>query len=305
MYRVTTSRLGPDGRRINPTSVDTDRGEMSAADLTILLDSFVEIDPAENEEHDPHIVVAGRGAKLIIRTSRGRLQVYDVRDHAAPAVVMTVAGIIDRLDLVETSSPFQRADEAPLPEPTAPHRGIAFAMLFVGLVLNGYILYSVFYVESVNKKVEVKLITDADEVRTREAALAGIYATGPKIGDRVIDVSSRDTSASTRSGPRVPSTTPGTTSGSGATTGFSASRPTRAASSTWSERIWSTTRTSTSGESRRPRPGKAPRGPGSARRRGRDGGAAGCETRSAASSQAPLCPWRSPRRARPRAPFPG
>jgi hypothetical protein len=190
MYRVTTSRLGPDGRRINPASVDTDRGEMSAADLTILLDSFVEIDPAENEEHDPHIVVAGRGAKLIIRTSRGRLQVYDVRDHAAPAVVMTVAGIIDRLDLVETSSPFQRADEAPLPEPTAPHRGIAFAMLFVGLVLNGYILYSVFYVESVNKKVEVKLITDADEVRTKEAALAGIYATGPKIGDRVIDVSS-------------------------------------------------------------------------------------------------------------------
>jgi hypothetical protein len=120
MYRVTTSRLGPDGRRINPASEDTDRGEMSAADLTILLDAFVEIDPADNEEHDPHIVVAGRGAKLIIRTSRGRLQVYDVRDHAAPAVEMTVAGIIERLDLVETSSPFPgptrprpRADGAP------------------------------------------------------------------------------------------------------------------------------------------------------------------------------------------------
>jgi hypothetical protein len=40
-------------------------------------------------------------------------------------------------------------------------------MLVVGLALNGYILYSVFYVESVNKKPEVKLLTDADELKTQ------------------------------------------------------------------------------------------------------------------------------------------
>jgi hypothetical protein len=61
-------------------------------------------------------------------------------------------------------------------------------MLLVGLALNGYILYSVFYVESVNKKPEVKLLSDAEEVRTREAALAGSYSTGTKTGDRVIEV---------------------------------------------------------------------------------------------------------------------
>ena len=61
-------------------------------------------------------------------------------------------------------------------------------MLTLGLILNGYILYSVFYVESVNKKVEVKLLTDADEVKAKEAALAGSYATGAKVGDRVIEV---------------------------------------------------------------------------------------------------------------------
>ncbi len=44
--------------------------------------------------------------------------------------------------------------------------------------LNSYILYSVFYVESVNKKPDVKLITDADEAKARQAALAGVYATG-------------------------------------------------------------------------------------------------------------------------------
>jgi hypothetical protein len=186
MYRVTTSHLGPDARRARPGTEDMDRGELSAADLTVLLDGFVEIDPADNEEHDPHIVAAGRGAKLIIRTSRGRLQVYDVRDHAAPAVEMTPAGILQRLDRVESTAPF--AGDAEQPLPTAPHRGIAFAILALGLVLNGYILYSVFYVESVNKKVEVKLLTDADEIKAKESTLAGTYATGAKTGDRVIEV---------------------------------------------------------------------------------------------------------------------
>jgi hypothetical protein len=184
MYRVTTSHLGPDARRTRPANDDVDRGELSAAELTTLLEAFIEIDPADNEEFDPHVVAMGRGAKLIIRTSRGRLQVYDVRDHAAPAVEMTPEGIIERLERVESSLP----GDPEQPAPTAPHRGIAFAMLALGLVLNGYILYSVFYVESVNTKVEVTLLTDADEIKAKEAALAGTYATGAKTGDRVIEV---------------------------------------------------------------------------------------------------------------------
>jgi hypothetical protein len=188
MYRVSTNHLGPDGRRASETNETRDRGDMSAADFTTLLDAFCEIDPVENEEFDPSIVAAGRGAKLIIRTSRGRLQVYDIRDHSAPAVEMSVAGLLERLDrMPETRSPFAPL-EPEQPAPTAPHRGIAFAMLVVGLALNGYILYSVFYVESVNKKPEVTLITDADELKTREAAVAGVYATGTHTGDRVIEV---------------------------------------------------------------------------------------------------------------------
>jgi hypothetical protein len=186
MYRVTTSNLGPDARRIDPGE-NMDRGDLGAPELAVLLDAFAEIDPVENEEHDPHVVVTGRGAKLIVRTSRGRLHVYDVRDHAAPGIEMTVAAILERLDRIESTSPFRAEDEQPAP--TAPHRGIAFAMLLVGLALNGYILYSVFYVESVNKKTEVNLLSDADEVKARETALAGTYATGSKTGDRVIEVS--------------------------------------------------------------------------------------------------------------------
>ena len=190
MYNVTTFHLGPDGRRASASSESADRGEFNAAELTVLLDAFTEIDPVDNEELDPHILAAGRVAKLIIRTSRGRLQVYDGRDHAAPAVEMTVPAILERLDqLPESVSPLPADAEAGQPPPTAPHRGIAFAMLLVGLALNGYILYSVFYVESVNKKPDVKLITDSDELKTRQGVLAGVYATGGRVGDRVIEVS--------------------------------------------------------------------------------------------------------------------
>src|SRR5271170_2247082 len=188
MYKVSTTHLGPDGRRASATNESVDRGDMSGADLTVLLDAFCEIDPVDNEEFDPSVVAAGRGSKLIIRTSRGRLQVYDIRDHSAPATEMTVSGILERLDrMPETRSPFGSL-EPEQPPPTAPHRGIAFAMLIVGLALNGYILYSVFYVESVNKKPEVTLITDADELKTRDTAVAGVYATGNHTGDRVIEV---------------------------------------------------------------------------------------------------------------------
>ncbi|HXQ81287.1 MAG TPA: hypothetical protein VN775_08250 [Opitutaceae bacterium] len=188
MYHITTFHLGPDGRRASASSENADRGEFTAAELTVLLDAFAEIDPVDNEDLDPHVLATGRSAKLIIRTSRGRLQVYDGKDHAAPAVEMTVPAILQRLDQVPESGSPLPPEEAAQARPTAPHRGIAFAMLLVGLALNGYILYSVFYVESVNKKVEVKLITDSDEATAKQATLSGTYATGNRTGDRVIVV---------------------------------------------------------------------------------------------------------------------
>ncbi len=152
-----------------------------------LLDAFTEIDVVQNADLDPHILVAVNSVRLIIRTSRGRLLVYDDTNAAAPAEESTVPKILERLDqLPGHSRRLQPAADSAMP--SAPHRGIAFVMLLVGLALNGYILYSVFYVESVNKKPEVVLITDADEAKARQAALVGVYATGGRTGDRVIEV---------------------------------------------------------------------------------------------------------------------
>jgi hypothetical protein len=131
MYRVTTSHLGPDARR-TPSGEDMDRGDLSAEDLTVLLDAFVEIDPADNEEHDPHIRRGG---------PRGQA---DHQDEPGPAPGLRrprprgarrrddgSRPSLQRLDRVESTSPFP--GDADQPPPTAPHRGIAFAMLALGL----------------------------------------------------------------------------------------------------------------------------------------------------------------------------
>jgi hypothetical protein len=98
-------------------------------------------------------------------------------------------------------------------------------------------------------------------------------------GDRVIEVERhRARSASTRSGPRARSTTPRTPTGSGATTGSSASRPTRAASSTWSERHLVYYKDVYQRRKPRPHPGKSSaRARGSARRRRPVGGQLGAK----------------------------
>ena len=59
MYQITTFHLGPDGRRASASSENADRGEFTAAELTVLLDAFTEIDPVDNEELDPHILATG------------------------------------------------------------------------------------------------------------------------------------------------------------------------------------------------------------------------------------------------------
>ena len=196
MYKVVTFNLGPDGRRgsTSAASKEMDRGQLTASELTELLEAFKEIDVVENADLDPHIVVISPEVRLILRTSRKRILVYDGHGQSAPAAEMTIPEIFRRLDRTPESEPEGKPRLSPTSStsppivPSAPHRLIAIVMLLVGLALNGYILYSVFYVESVNKKVDVVLITDADEVKARSAALAGVYATGPHTGDRVIEI---------------------------------------------------------------------------------------------------------------------
>jgi len=194
MYRVTTENLAHDASTAGAAYETADLGEMETPELTTLLETFLRLDPIENQEHDPHLVVSRRSLKLLIRTGGGRLLVYEARDQSVPAVEMTIPELLAALERSPgpTASPFTRK-EPELPTPSAPHRSIAIAMLAVGLALNGYTLYSVFYIQDVNKKPAVTLITEPAEVASRMRTVVGTFATGNRVGDRVIVVNANGT----------------------------------------------------------------------------------------------------------------
>ncbi len=193
MYRVATVHLSADASRADPSLDSTPLGEISASEISGLLERFRRLSVAENHEAEPYLEIIGRSGKFHVRTGRGKLYLYNARDSVEPYAELTPAEILAQLErLPGTVAPFavrtESGETARPPARFSSHRGIAAAILAAGLLLNGYTVYSVSSVESVQQKSDVKLLTDAREAAARRAELAGTYATGGAIGDRIIVV---------------------------------------------------------------------------------------------------------------------
>lgn len=192
MYRVSTVHLSADATRAEPGTGAIDLGGLSAGEVVLLLERFREVDAIENPEADPYIEILGRSGKYHIRAGRKRLFLYNARDTVEPYAELTPAEIIVQLEReVVTAAPFlvsPREPEGRTRRPSTTQRGIAIAILAVGILVNAYTVYSVTYVENVNQIPEITLLTDAGEVAARRTEIAGTYATGNRTGDRVITV---------------------------------------------------------------------------------------------------------------------
>jgi hypothetical protein len=187
MFTVTTVNLAHDTRSASAGHGATELGDFSAEELSALLERFRAIDALQNHDAEPHLIIVTRAGRFIIRTSQGRLLLYNARDNTIPYVELTADEIIAQLDApVTTVAP--SADDARRPAAITPSRSIAVAILVAGLSLNGYTLYSVVYTESVNQKPPVTLLTDTTERDARVRDAVGTYATGSQPGDRAIEI---------------------------------------------------------------------------------------------------------------------
>lgn len=189
MLKVTLVNLSPDGRIADLAFGTETLGSISEAQFTLLLHTFRDLDPLQNSELEPEILVESRDGKFIIRTGQSKLFLYDARDSAKPYSELSPTEIAGQFygSAAEHSSEEHQPESPTAPNtPRTPHRGIAISMLAAGLCLNGYTLYSVFYINDVNKKPAVTLITNATELASRQNAAVGRYATGNEPGDRVI-----------------------------------------------------------------------------------------------------------------------
>jgi hypothetical protein len=187
MFKVTLVNLSPDDLSASPSFGANSVGDVDLNQFTALLEWFQTLDSIQILEADPHIIAESRNGKYLIRTGHGKLFLYDARDSAQPYAELTAGEIARQLSAGPDSAPEDEALAASAPNRT-PHRGIAVAMLIAGLGLNGYTLYSVFYIDDVNQKPAITVITDQTELAARQSAIVGRYATGNEPGDRFIAV---------------------------------------------------------------------------------------------------------------------
>lgn len=191
MFQVTTVSLSADARQANEKLGSIQVGDVSRAELFALLERFRQIDNVQNLEAEPKVSIVAPAGRFVVRTGQGRLLLYDARDSTKSYAELTTAEIITQLETSPSSRvPLQEsAKSLPAPPASAPNRGIAVAILVAGLALNGYTLYTVFYVENVNVRPDLTLITDAAEIKMRQHDVIGVFATGGEPGDRMIEVS--------------------------------------------------------------------------------------------------------------------
>ena len=187
MLHVSTVNLSADTTAAGADFGLNQLGELSAAELVVLLERLRAIDAIQNAEADPHILIAARAGNFLVRTGQGKLLLYNARDTTEPYSELTAEQIVAQVDRAVTGAPFA-ADDPAVPVAPAPNRGIAIAILLAGIALNGYTLYSAFYSESVNEKPALTLLIDPAEIAAQSQAVAGTYATGNQAGDRVIAI---------------------------------------------------------------------------------------------------------------------
>lgn len=199
MYHVATVHLTPDASDLDPAAGTVDRGEMSAGEVGLLLESFRNLNLVETGDGDPYVEITGPSGKFHVRTSRRRLFLYNARAPMEPYVELTPAEIVAQLERsVVTAPPFRLAPAPAAPEPDAPalrrsagaQRAIAAGILGVGLLINAYTIYAVTSTDSVNVRPNVTLLTDAKEIASRRTEIVGTYVTGDRTGDRSITIRS-------------------------------------------------------------------------------------------------------------------
>lgn len=185
MLKLTLHNLTPDASALQAGTHEL--GKCDSATLQALLENFRRLSATEvaaSDETEPVIVIATPTGKFLVRTGSQKLFLYNARDSNEPYAELTAEAIVAQL--AAPSAPLLSEDAGLVTEAKSANRTAAFAILIVGLILNGYTLYSVFYTERVNQPPAVTLLTDLAEIQNYARRFSGMFQTGDSPGDRAI-----------------------------------------------------------------------------------------------------------------------
>ncbi len=195
MFKVSTLYLDPEVRHPGVQHGSASRGELDAAGVIAMLETFRSIDALEMIDLDPQIIAAGRACKLIIRTNRKKLFAYNAQNMNEAALEMTPAEIVQRLDDLKPALVADEADQSGLVARTPPSRTkMGYALLAIALLINIYTVYTmVSKPAQVDDKSDVVYVADASERAQKQRIVAGTYATGNTRGNRILMIDSDGT----------------------------------------------------------------------------------------------------------------
>lgn len=190
--KVITYQLSPDCTTAEASFGLRDCGELDTKAIGALLEKFTGVDAAQNHLHDPHVVVQARDEKYLIRTSLGRLHLYNARDTSQPGVEVTLPALLAVFDgIADRVAQPAAAEPEPLlsrPPPKRSRLPLGVALLAVGLGLNAWGLHQ-FLDQPVDPAPPVPtVITDPKVLDFLRQTLSGTYATGSAAGSRVITI---------------------------------------------------------------------------------------------------------------------
>jgi hypothetical protein len=198
MLRVIAYRLSQDLRRAGTDFQEYDLGSLSPEQLSHLLEVFRHLDPVQNLEAEPYLSVSAPAGRFSLRTEGGRILLADEINTSLGSNEVAIPILLEILTRQPTGAPFLVQSDPVLEgmegRKTRPmHQIIAGVMLLLGLGLNGYTVYSAFYVDDINLSPPLTLVTDPRAAAEKRDALAGSYATGSMAGDRIILISADGT----------------------------------------------------------------------------------------------------------------
>ncbi len=199
MIRTTLVRLDAHAAHASPDFGTKVLGELSPDQVLILLREFSRIDPVDNIDADPEIVLETPQGTRVVHTIQGGLQVSDPAIPGGRENLLGAEEIVDRLRAGDQPDP-----RANLPEPSAhredalvyvPPATTAFTLLrpfpraalaVLALGLAGYLAYPALQAAAFAPHDSIVAIGNAGEIAALRDELAGVYLTGTQPGNHGI-----------------------------------------------------------------------------------------------------------------------
>ena len=202
MFRVTLRHLDRTATHASADYGECELGLVAPEEFAALLETFRALDAIENNNTEPEILIEHRGARNIVRTAGRRLLLSNPRRPDEPALALSPEEIVAELDgsasaarraatlaFTATLAPFPVAEEEPAyVPPPRPVEKNSWAMVAVAVAMAAAVTFQLISAHEAAPAHAPAWLTAADGVEARQAALTGVFLTGPKPGEHGIVV---------------------------------------------------------------------------------------------------------------------